>query len=220
VVTASAFSAREIGRYLGIPASRIVVVPAGITRPDHEIAEPKAPVVLFVGSLFNRRRVPEMIRGFALTAARVPSARLVLVGDNRTRPVIDPIALASDLDIADRVEWTRYVPDAELARLYQTASVFTFLSDYEGFAMTPMEAMAHGAVPILLDTEVAREVYADAARFVTAAPEDIARAMVTLLTDPPARAALLDAGRARLAQFSWPRAAAAVRGVIERAAKA
>ena len=51
-------------------------------------------------------------------------------------------------------------------RLYARASVFAFLSEYEGFGLTPLEALAAGVPPVVLDTPVAREVYGDAAVFV------------------------------------------------------
>ncbi len=51
-------------------------------------------------------------------AARVPDARLVLVGDNRTHPRLEPLAIAGSLGIGDRVEWRAYIADDELERLY------------------------------------------------------------------------------------------------------
>jgi glycosyltransferase involved in cell wall biosynthesis len=219
IVTISEFSASEIVRYLGISRDRIRLAPPGA--PASRVAEDggqRPPLVLFVGSLFNRRRIPELIRGFALAAARVPEARLVLVGDNRTHPPIDPLALARELGISDRVTWRSYVDEAALQSLYQQARVFAFLSDYEGFAMTPLEAIAAGAPPILLDTLVAREIYRDAALLVTDEPGAIASAMTLLLSDPVQHAALLTAGRRRLERFSWSRAAAEIRRALEEAA--
>ena len=49
-----------------------------------------------------------------------------------------------------------------------------FLFGYEGFGLTPLEAMSSGVPPVVLDTPVAREVYADAAFYVW--PGDIAEA--------------------------------------------
>src|SRR6185295_3606523 len=103
---------------------------------------------LFVGSLFNRRRLPDMLHAFKLTLARVPEARLILVGDNRTHPHIDPLTLAAALGVSAQVEWRAYVPEEELEALYDRAKVFLFLSEYEGFAMTPLEALAHGVPPV------------------------------------------------------------------------
>jgi glycosyltransferase involved in cell wall biosynthesis len=218
VVTISEFSASEITRYLGISRDRIRLAPPGAPSVTTATTGSRHPLVLYVGSLFNRRRIPELIRGFSLTAARVADAQLVLVGDNRTHPRIDPIALAAELGIESRVEWRAYVDDQTLQSLYERARVFAFLSDYEGFAMTPLEAIAAGVPPVLLDTPVAVEVYGDGARFVTTEPVTIAQALTTLLTDDRAHDALLEAGRQQLRKYSWPRAASAVRQALEDAA--
>jgi glycosyltransferase involved in cell wall biosynthesis len=219
VVTVSRFSAAEIARWLGVPRDRIVVAPNAafdVRRPDPMPA--RGPIVLFVGSLFNRRRIPEMLRAFAAVAAQVPAARLVLIGDNRTHPRIDPRELASELGVAERVDWREYVSDAELETAYWNARVFVFLSDYEGFAITPLEALAHDVPPVLLDTAVAREVYGDAARLVPPDPVAIAGVLTTLLTDEAAHADLLAKGRQRLSAFSWDTTAATVRAALEQAA--
>jgi glycosyltransferase involved in cell wall biosynthesis len=219
VVTISRFSAQEIVRWLEVPAERIVVAPPaapGVTAVDS--SGPRPPIALFVGSLFNRRRIPELLQAFAQVAKAVPDARLLLIGDNRTHPPVDPRALAFELGIGDRVDWREYVPDAELENAYRQARVFVFLSDYEGFAMTPLEALAYGVPSVLLDTPIAREVYGDAARLVGPDPATIANALRTLLTNDDAHADLLARGRARLAAFSWVTTAGAVRTALEEAA--
>ena len=73
---------------------------------------------------------------------------------------------------ADRITFRSYVDDATLAALYRRASVFAFLSEYEGFGLTPLEALAHGVPPVVLDTPVARETYGPAARYVAPAAAD------------------------------------------------
>ena len=219
VLTVSEFSACEIVRHLGVPRSKILLAPPGAPAADAGNAGPRESLVLSVGSLFNRRRVPDLIRAFARTAAALPDARLVLVGDDRSVPRIDPMALAADLGIGDRVDWRQYVDDAELHALYRRARVFAFLSQYEGFAMTPLEAIAHGAPPVLLDTAVAREIYADAAVYVAPGPAAASEAMTRLLTDEGLRTTLLAAGRRRLDEYSWSRSAQVTLRALEEAAR-
>ncbi len=89
--------------------------------------------------------------------------RLEIVGDNRTSPRIDMDRLIAASGVSDRVHWRSYISDADLATLYATASAFVFLSDYEGFGLTPLEAMAAGIPIVVLDTEVSREIYGPAA---------------------------------------------------------
>ena len=221
VLTLSSFSAREIANRLGVPPDRILLAPPGA--PPADPAGPRddarrEPVVLYVGSLFTRRRIPDLIRGFAEAARQVPGARLILVGDNRTRPPIDPRALAAAEGVGAQVEWRSYVSDADLAALYRRARVFAVLSEYEGYLLTPLEAFAHGVPAVLLDTPIAREAYGRAATLVATGPAALADALVPLLTDDRAHAAAVAAGRERLQQSSWHEASRAVLAALTRAA--
>lgn len=232
VITVSEFSRSEIERYLGIPAARIELAPAGAPTGDeagldlvtgHKQTTPglvaREPLVLYVGSLFNRRHVDGMIQAFAQATRTLPAARLVLVGDNRTSPHQDPRAIAHDCRVADRVEWREYATDEDLRRLYQSARAFLFLSDYEGFGIPPLEAFAYGVPAVVLDTAVSREVYGDGAIRVTSDTGAIARAIATLLTDNQAHAAAVAAGRARVSAYSWSRSAAVLTRALEEAAR-
>ena len=81
---------------------------------------PRPLSVLYVGSIFNRRHVVDLIRGFA-PIARVREVSLDIVGDNRTYPHADLVAAIASEGIADRVRWHEYVTDAELEDLYSHA---------------------------------------------------------------------------------------------------
>jgi glycosyltransferase involved in cell wall biosynthesis len=128
------------------------------------------------------------------------------------------MAIAGRLGITDRVRWQTYVTDDELDTLYRTARAFVFLSDYEGFGMTPMEAAARAVPSVMLDTVVAREVYGDGAIRVPLSVPEIAEALVTLLTDEGAHARVSAAARDRLALFTWRHTARVVRDALEAAA--
>ena len=165
----------------------------------------RAPLVLFVGSLFNRRHIPELIDGFRRLAARMPEVRLEIVGDNRTNPRIDVDQLIAASGVSDRIHWRSYVPDADLAALYASASAFAFLSDYEGFGLTPLEAMAAGIPDVVLDTPIAREIYGPAAVYLAAAgPEpDRARARARAFTWRGANPADRSRGTMQVQRYSW-----------------
>jgi glycosyltransferase involved in cell wall biosynthesis len=202
VLTQSDFTKREAIRHLGLDQSRVDVIYLGTTtlRTHAE----REPLVLSVGSIFNRRHIPELIAGFSQLAARHPTARLEIVGDNRTSPPIDVDQLIARSDARDRIRARQYVPDAELSSLYARASAFAFLSEYEGFGLTPVEAMAAGIPVVVLDTEVAREIYGPAAEYVAEAdPTAIAAALERVLSDRVERQRLVEAGQARVARYSW-----------------
>ena len=104
--------------------------------------------------------------------------------------------------------------------MYGRASVFAFLSEYEGFGLTPLEALAGGVPPIVLDTAVARETCGAAARYVaaSASDQDIAAALIDLLTNNAARQDVLRHRADVLARYDWNLAAAATLSVLEEAA--
>jgi glycosyltransferase involved in cell wall biosynthesis len=177
-----------------------------------EIRDPKLeirePLVLFVGSIFNRRRLPDLITAFARAAHDMPRARLVIAGADRTWPAQDLAAVAAAQGLGAKVELRHYVSETELAALYSRASVFAFLSEYEGFGFTPLEALAANVPIVVLDTPVAREVYGPAARYVQGADlEGIATALRSILLSPSSAAEEMAHAHAVLARYSWDRAA-------------
>lgn len=221
VITISAFSRDEIVRHLRIGAERVRVIPLGVglsSTPGD--AARREPLVLFVGSIFNRRHLPELVDGFAQLIRRRPDARLDIVGANRTHPFVDlrPLCEAA---APGRIRLREWVEDAELGDLYERASAFAFLSEYEGFGLTPLEALAAGIPPVVLDTAVAREVLGDAAIFVsTAEGRLIADALGEALGPGTERLRVLRAAPAVLARYDWRRTAAATLAVLEEAAGA
>jgi len=162
------------------------------------------PTVLFVGSIFNRRHVPELIDGFARLARAHTDARLDIVGENRTSPRVDLVDVMRTTGLADRVGLRSYVSDDELRAIYDGASAFVFLSEYEGFGLTPLEALAAGVPVLLLDTPVARETCGDAAIYVARPdPALIEAALTRLLFDPVERTRILTASQRVLARYCW-----------------
>ena len=220
VLTISEFSKREIIDRLGVSSGRIDVVYPGIApvAGDSSGSVPHShPTVLYVGSLFTRRHIPELISGFAGLAQRRGDSdiRLEIVGDNRTTPRIDFEDLVAGTTQGGRIRLRSFVSDSELATLYRSARAFVFLSDYEGFGLTPLEALAAGVPIVVLDTPVAREVYGDAALYVSRPDQALIEgALERILTDENERSRIITAGRAVLARYSWRTCAAQVLDVL------
>jgi glycosyltransferase involved in cell wall biosynthesis len=225
VITDSQFSKDEIGRFIGVDGRRVTVIPLGIergTRDREPGAGSREPVVLYVGSIFERRRVDRLIEAFDRLAERVPGATLEIVGENRTRqPRLDLDALKQGCRHGNRIHVRSYVDDETLAALYRRASVLAFLSEYEGFGFTPLEALAAGVAPVVLDTAIARETLGPAAIYVSpaAGTAEVAGAIERLLVNDAARRELLQHAEGVLARFDWNVTAAATLQVLEEAAR-
>jgi glycosyltransferase involved in cell wall biosynthesis len=219
IVTISEFSRSEIVRHLDVPPDRVRVIPLGVdVHPSPAVM--RDPLVLYVGSIFNRRHVPVLVQAFARVAASNPGICLELVGSNRTHPRQDIHALARVSGVEDRIAIRDYVSDAELMRLYERAAVFAFLSEYEGFGLTPVEALAAGAVPVVLDTPVAREAYGEAAvRVAEPDPVQVAVALQAALDySNPTRRAVLGAATGVLAKYDWRLTASRTLALLEESA--
>jgi glycosyltransferase involved in cell wall biosynthesis len=233
IITISEFSKRELIERLDIPADRIHVIPPGIgagrwelgagRRADASVPSPRpqplAPGpyrVLFVGSIFNRRHVIDLVRAFAPIARLHPDTSLDIVGDNRSYPHEDLRHTIAAERLEAQVRWHEYVTDEQLAALYAQARAFAFLSEYEGLGLTPLEALAAGAPAVLLDTPVARESCGAAAIYVGVNElPATTRALESLLFDEAVRARILGAAPAELAKFNWRRAGRETLTVLE-----
>jgi alpha-1,3-rhamnosyl/mannosyltransferase len=140
----------------------------------------------------------------------------VVVGDNRTYPKQDLASQADALGLHDVVDWIEYAGDERLAALYARARVFVFVSEYEGFGLTPLEALAAGVPPVVADTAVSHETCGNAALYVE--PGDaagLAAAIRSLLLDDSTRSRLLEAAPSVLSRYSWDRAAGETLELIE-----
>jgi glycosyltransferase involved in cell wall biosynthesis len=228
VLACSSFTHREIASRFPAAASRVREIPLG---PDEDLpagpprAEARArlhalgPLLLTVGTLLNRRRLPTLLHATSLLARRFPNLVLDVVGDNRTHPHVDFGAQVRRLGLEQRVRLSGFVTEAGLADRYAAADVAVFLSEYEGFGLPALEAAARG-VPLVLSRRPSLcEVFAGAARFVE--PEDpaaVATAVGELLDQETVRANLVARGLALAARHSWARTASLTRQALAEAA--
>ncbi|WP_407316576.1 glycosyltransferase family 4 protein [Isoptericola halotolerans] len=173
------------------------VVPNGVdTRRFAPRVESRAdhPVALFVGAWNGRKRGAELARQFVRDVRpHLPGAELWMV----SRDVPD--------DPGDGVVALGALTDAELVDVYHRAWVFCLPSDYEGFGIPYVEAMAGGAPVVSTPNLGARYVTRDGADARLVPLEDVGTAVRDLLQDAPARGALAAAGRRRAQEFDLRR---------------
>ena len=225
VLVVSAFTAREIVARFPEARDRLRHVPHG---SDDDLPPPPprdearrrlgvdGPLVLTVGTILNRRRLPILLRAFR----SLKDATLHVVGENRTHPPLDLDGIVRALGLRDRVRLCGFSTEAGLADRYAAADAAVFLSEYEGFGLPALEAMARGVPVVVGDRPAMNEVFGEGA--LLADPRDpaaIAEALERLLHDPDLAADLVARGRALARRFSWEQAAAATRTVLAEAAR-
>ena len=159
----------ELAIRLGARRERLALIPCGV---DCERIRPCSPVgnekrLLYVGRFVPKKAPDLMLRAFARTLARVPQARLVLVGDGELLPRCRSLARA--LGLGDSVSFLGVLsPDRVLEEMRRARAVILFCQiapdgNSEGSPVTLMEAGAcglpvvstrHGGVPEIVSDEV------------------------------------------------------------------
>jgi glycosyltransferase involved in cell wall biosynthesis len=159
------------------------------------------PVVLSVGwlSAANARRKGfyDLVRAAPLVRAAVPDVRFVIAGEHGSA-VPELRAMASDLGVADRVDFVGAISREEKIALLQRCAVYAQPTWQEGFGLAILEAMACGAPVVTCPVSAVPEVVGDCAALVTPGDtEGIAREIVALVRDRERAGALGERGRRR-----------------------
>lgn len=217
VIAPSAATAADVERVLGVPRSRVDVVPNGLGATSDVTPAPEGevrrrldlgsrPLLLSVSAKRPHKNLPTLLDALA----RMPrDGRPVLVVPGYPTPHEAELrARARKLGVEPDVRLLGWVSDAFLEGLYATAAAFVFPSLYEGFGLPVLEAMARGVPVACSDRSSLPEVGGDAAvYFDPSDPAAIAAAVAGLLEDPVAAAGLRERARARAAGFTWERSA-------------
>ncbi len=214
VVTPSEFSKREIKRRWSIDASKIFVIPlaGNINFAKTQPLLPRQDFILFVGFLFNRRHSRELIHAFYRIVKIQPALRLILVGKDRTNPPqhIDALIEKANYRLRRKaIERMEGISDEDLLRLYYSARALVLLSDYEGFGLPVLEALSCG-LPVLASKRGSLpEIAGDAALYVDDPSNihEIAKKLLTLLTDASLRRSLKSKGLRQAQTFRWTKTA-------------
>ena len=168
------------------------------------------PVLLSVSTLEPRKRLDAVLRAFGALCRTGARCTLVLCGKNRLH-YQSKLVSGIDRQVRSSVVFTGYVPDSDLRVLYCICRAFVYLSEYEGFGLPVLEAMACGAPVIAADRTSLPEVVGEAGCLVD--PDDtpaVVEAMRKLLVDDELWRARSDRSLRRAAEFSWQTCAATV----------
>jgi len=206
---------RDLIAECGVNPEKVVTVASGPGRMPSEINGRKSVLrpgyILAVGALEPRKRPDLLVEAHARARAAGLRAELVFAGEGSLQGRV--------ANSGARV--LGYVPDEQLDVLYRDALALSCVSREEGFAFTPLEAMAHGTPAVVSDLPVFAETLGDGALRVAPGNADaLADALLRLERDRALRAQLVEAGRAAAGRLSWSRAAERTREVLAEAARA
>ncbi|MFH1484829.1 MAG: glycosyltransferase family 1 protein [Chloroflexota bacterium] len=230
VIADSQYTKGDIVRLLRIPEQRILAVPLACEKRFHPISDVESveavrrkyglpdSFVLYVGGLDWRKNVPTLIQAFA---AAESNWQLAIAGEpygGRGTLFPNLLEVARRCGIERRVKFLGLVAEEDKPALYSVAGLFVFPSVYEGFGLTPLEAMACGAPVLCSNATSLPEVVGDAA--VVFDPNDekgLTAALDSLFSDDARREELRLRGLEQARKFSWRRTAEETLAVYEMA---
>lgn len=202
---------------LGGDATRITRIPDGIDlaeferlpegfRARHRVP-PGAPLLLALGGFYRNKRIDRLIEAFAML--RRPDARLMVMGPTGdARSEARARALAAPLGAGVSILGT--VPRAELCAGLGEADLLVSASEFEGFGLALLEAMAAGLPFVATPVGAAAELVAHGGgRLAAPTPAALAAAIADLLAHPKERRAMGCRGRRAVADYSVERVAGA-----------
>ena len=216
VIVPSRYSAGVAHEVYAIPRERIVVVPEPI-----DLAEWRrrfagasrrgagAPTVLSVARMYPRKRLDDLLRAAARLRARIPDLQVRIVGEGPESVRLR--TLTTSLGLAGVVTFLGEISRSALAVEYVSADCFCLPTIQEGFGLVFTEAMAAGLPVVACRAAAVPEVVVDGGTGLLVSPrdpEELAKAMETLLTNAALRAELSAAGRRRVEEFDLDRVAA------------
>jgi glycosyltransferase involved in cell wall biosynthesis len=168
-----------------------------------------APAPFIVGTVARihpRKDLETFLRAAAQVAARIPSARFVVVGSAAGEDELAYAerlrALANHLGIESRITWAGARRDIPV--VMNSLDLFVLTSRHEGFGRVVAEAMAAGC-PVLVSNEGALPELIEDGRSGLQAhagdPASFADLIESQIREPAERARLASAGRARSRSF-------------------
>ena len=193
VTAVSRFLADRVPTWFS-PCPPIQVLPDFVDTRRFTPVPPKGPTLVHVSNFRPVKRTSDAVRAFYLLR-RKRKAKLVLVGGGPEEAEVRE--LAAKLGVAKDVKFAGEDPD--VATYLKGAAVLLSTSEFEGFGMSLLEAMACGVPVVTTDSGGVREVVdASCAKVVGVGDlEGLAGAAEEVLADPARAAMMGTSGRKR-----------------------
>ncbi len=224
VLTDSEASRQDVLTFLRLPPGRVRAIPLAVGahfRPDPEPEDDAVRAryglpcryVLYLGGFDVRKNVATALRAYTWVGPVLgDECPLVLAGrlpakDTPFTP--DPRRQAREMGL--RPEWVRWIGpllEADKPAIYRGAAAFVFPSQYEGFGLPVLEAMACGVPVVASETSSIPEVVGAAG--ILLPPDDaegMAGALLQLLQDAAFHAGMRQRALAQAGRFSWEQTA-------------
>lgn len=154
-------------------------------------------IVLALSRLEPEKNIALGIEALARVASKHPDLGLVIVGRGSQRHALE--RLARERGVGDRVVFHGWADETSSA--FKTADIFMLMSDFEGYALTLIEAAAAGTPIVTTDVGLVGDILIDEESALVCQPGDaacMAKQLDRLAGDEALRKNLAEAARAAI----------------------
>lgn len=163
-----------------------------------------SPYLLYVGNAYPHKNLEKLIEIFSKIREEKLNLQLILVGkEDYFYKSVKLFAKKFDPD-GKFIIFPGFVSDRELAVLYRQALAYVFPSQYEGFGLPPLEAMANGCPVVASNKSSLPEILGPAALYFN--PEDdyeMKKQIDKIIDDNDWRQNLINLGYQQVKKYSW-----------------
>jgi glycosyltransferase involved in cell wall biosynthesis len=222
IITVSEFSKQELLKFNSKLGDKIKVIYNGYNkylykRVTDELSVKKVldsygieqPYFFYVGRIERKKNIPALIEAFAALkeGGECVPHKLLLAG-NASYGYDETNYLIRLYGLEDEVIMPGWIEENDMPFIYSGAEAFVFPSNYEGFGIPLLQAMACGVPVACSNTASLPEVVADAALYFDPhQPSSIADAMLQIISDNEAIRIIVKKGYKRSEVFSWEKTA-------------
>lgn len=197
---------------LGIKKQKITAIPLApvITHKPHDksiLKDIDKPFIFYVGGTDSRKRIEDIVFAFNVARGRGADICLVLAGNEFKRledlPNIEGRNAIINSPYKPDIHLVGFVTEEQKLALYKYALAFIFCSEYEGFGLPVLEAMASSCPVISYSNSSIPEISGKATILVnTYDYGEVAKGIIKL-TDAAFRSNLIKLGTIRAKKYSW-----------------
>jgi len=166
------------------------------------------PYLFFVGRIESKKNISGLIEAYAiLKENKSIKEKLVLAG--KAGHGYDEVNyMIREFGVDDDVILLGWVEELDMPYFYNGATAFVLPSNYEGFGIPLLQAMASGTPIVASDSSVIPEVVGEAGiLFNVNNPESMSEAMEEVITNKEKRDHIIKIGEERVKNFSWEKCA-------------
>jgi len=190
------------------------VIPNGFS-PERFHPAKKEKIILLVGRLLKFKGFQYFLQ--AIKDMDLGEYKVYIVGEGTYKPQLD---IPGQEVGSDGVRFLGWVYPDRLRNLYEHTSIFVMTSEVENSPITLLEAMAAKAAIITTDIEACRFLVGDCAVYVPPRePDQLKKALVSMMRDQELRTSLANKGRDRVEHhLNWKKIGTRYESVLDEVA--